>query len=181
MTAKRFYRERESTCFEEHHWPAIGDWHGVQGRVQLGKNRLRGHTDESSNRRGRLFEPRTWGRPPFELRAAPDKPTTTRTELPKREVRSSRRSKMAARGEPLSSLLPVRADYLTRRRRSGSRHHFPCASHSHFWEDCLAQIGSKPLCLLVPGERFELPTNGLQNRCSTAELTRQINDLQDRS
>ena len=37
------------------------------------------------------------------------------------------------------------------------------------------------LCLLVPGERFELPTNGLQNRCSTTELTRQINDLQDRS
>ena len=30
---------------------------------------------------------------------------------------------------------------------------------------------------LVPGERFELPTNGLQNRCSTAELTRQINGL----
>jgi hypothetical protein len=27
--------------------------------------------------------------------------------------------------------------------------------------------------LLVPGERFELPTNGLQNRCSTTELTRQ--------
>jgi hypothetical protein len=26
--------------------------------------------------------------------------------------------------------------------------------------------------LVVPGERFELPTNGLQNRCSTAELTR---------
>jgi hypothetical protein len=25
----------------------------------------------------------------------------------------------------------------------------------------------------VPGERIELPTNGLQNRCSTAELTRQ--------
>jgi hypothetical protein len=25
---------------------------------------------------------------------------------------------------------------------------------------------------LVPGERFELPTNGLQNRCSTTELTR---------
>ena len=24
----------------------------------------------------------------------------------------------------------------------------------------------------VPDERFELPTNGLQNRCSTAELTR---------
>jgi hypothetical protein len=28
------------------------------------------------------------------------------------------------------------------------------------------------LIYLVPGERFELPTNGLQNRCSTAELTR---------
>jgi hypothetical protein len=27
--------------------------------------------------------------------------------------------------------------------------------------------------VLVPGERFELPTNGLQNRCSTTELTRQ--------
>ena len=26
--------------------------------------------------------------------------------------------------------------------------------------------------LMVPGERIELPTNGLQNRCSTAELTR---------
>src|SRR6516162_5328118 len=25
---------------------------------------------------------------------------------------------------------------------------------------------------MVPGERFELPTNGLQNRCSTTELTR---------
>ena len=28
------------------------------------------------------------------------------------------------------------------------------------------------LDLPVPGERFELPTNGLQNRCSTTELTR---------
>ncbi len=27
---------------------------------------------------------------------------------------------------------------------------------------------------LVPGERIELPTNGLQNRCSTAELTRPV-------
>ena len=34
---------------------------------------------------------------------------------------------------------------------------------------------------VVPGERFELPTNGLQNRCSTTELTRQVNDLRDRS
>jgi hypothetical protein len=31
---------------------------------------------------------------------------------------------------------------------------------------------------VVPGERFELPTNGLQNRCSTTELTRHINDLE---
>jgi hypothetical protein len=28
------------------------------------------------------------------------------------------------------------------------------------------------LILLVPGEGLEPPTNGLQNRCSTAELTR---------
>jgi hypothetical protein len=35
----------------------------------------------------------------------------------------------------------------------------------------------KCLILLVPGERIELPTNGLQNRCSTAELTRLFNDL----
>jgi hypothetical protein len=28
------------------------------------------------------------------------------------------------------------------------------------------------LILLVPGEGIEPPTNGLQNRCSTAELTR---------
>jgi hypothetical protein len=30
---------------------------------------------------------------------------------------------------------------------------------------------------VVPGERIELPTNGLQNRCSTAELTRLGGDL----
>jgi hypothetical protein len=30
--------------------------------------------------------------------------------------------------------------------------------------------------VLVPGERIELPTNGLQNRCSTAELTRPRQD-----
>jgi hypothetical protein len=29
----------------------------------------------------------------------------------------------------------------------------------------------------VPGERIELPTNGLQNRCSTAELTRHNYDI----
>jgi hypothetical protein len=31
----------------------------------------------------------------------------------------------------------------------------------------------KPLQMLVPVERIELPTFGLQNRCSTAELNRQ--------
>src|SRR5262245_29862626 len=39
------------------------------------------------------------------------------------------------------------------------------------------EFETKSLILLVPGERFELPTNGLQNRCSTTELTRQINGL----
>jgi hypothetical protein len=41
-----------------------------------------------------------------------------------------------------------------------------------FWEDLAPVVLLKPLISLVPGERFELPTNGLQNRCSTAELTR---------
>jgi hypothetical protein len=36
---------------------------------------------------------------------------------------------------------------------------------------------AKPLILLVPGERIELPTNGLQNRCSTAELTRRLVEI----
>jgi hypothetical protein len=34
------------------------------------------------------------------------------------------------------------------------------------------QMSLNYLISLVPGERFELPTNGLQNRCSTTELTR---------
>ena len=34
------------------------------------------------------------------------------------------------------------------------------------------------VALLVPGERFELPTNGLQNRCSTTELTRHHEGIQ---
>ena len=33
------------------------------------------------------------------------------------------------------------------------------------------------MILLVPGEGIEPPTNGLQNRCSTAELTRHGLDL----
>src|SRR5207248_5577087 len=32
--------------------------------------------------------------------------------------------------------------------------------------------------MLVPAERFELPTNGLQNRCSTTELSRHRQDRQ---
>ena len=43
-------------------------------------------------------------------------------------------------------------------------------------EQSLELLRDKPLILLVPGERFELPTNGLQNRCSTTELTRQMKD-----
>ena len=35
-----------------------------------------------------------------------------------------------------------------------------------------ADISAKYLFLLVPVERIELPTFGLQNRCSTAELNR---------
>jgi hypothetical protein len=31
--------------------------------------------------------------------------------------------------------------------------------------------------VILPAERFELPTNGLQNRCSTTELSRHINNL----
>src|SRR5262249_1408768 len=38
------------------------------------------------------------------------------------------------------------------------------------------QIASQFGGEVVPDERFELPTNGLQNRCSTAELIRQIRD-----
>ncbi len=34
----------------------------------------------------------------------------------------------------------------------------------------------KQLFLLVPVERIELPTFGLQNRCSTAELNRRCRD-----
>jgi hypothetical protein len=34
-------------------------------------------------------------------------------------------------------------------------------------------MSAKYLILLVPVERIELPTFGLQNRCSTAELNRQ--------
>ena len=39
-------------------------------------------------------------------------------------------------------------------------------------DDHRSTRGSDPLSVLVPGERIEPPTNGLQNRCSTAELTR---------
>src|SRR5262245_19501723 len=59
----------------------------------------------------------------------------------------------------------------------------PLARSSHglptpnFWEDFRRHIADKCLILLVPGEGLEPPTNGLQNRCSTAELTRRINDL----
>jgi hypothetical protein len=41
-----------------------------------------------------------------------------------------------------------------------------------FWEDFASEDRHKLLISLVPVERIELPTFGLQNRCSTAELNR---------
>jgi hypothetical protein len=41
-----------------------------------------------------------------------------------------------------------------------------------FWEAIMSRIDRKRLISLVPGRGFEPLTNGLQNRCSTAELTR---------
>jgi hypothetical protein len=40
--------------------------------------------------------------------------------------------------------------------------------------DAAAVELKKPLQTLVPVERIELPTFGLQNRCSTAELNRRL-------
>ena len=60
---------------------------------------------------------------------------------------------------------------------SGSLRH-SAASHSlprcNCWEAKPSKNSSKYLILLVPVERIELPTFGLQNRCSTAELNRRI-------
>src|SRR5262245_4184609 len=45
---------------------------------------------------------------------------------------------------------------------------------------CAPRIAQKALiswAFVVPGEGIEPPTNGLQNRCSTAELTRHIKNL----
>ena len=52
---------------------------------------------------------------------------------------------------------------------------FPCTPACTLRRFC-QKVGrttfTKPLFLLVPGDGFEPPTNGLQNRCSTTELTR---------
>src|SRR4051794_23338265 len=48
---------------------------------------------------------------------------------------------------------------------------FCCASCVRRARDVL-QKAQEIWALLVPDERFELPTNGLQNRCSTTELIR---------
>jgi hypothetical protein len=45
------------------------------------------------------------------------------------------------------------------------------------WKPRSQKIQFKLLKLLVPGRGFEPLTNGLQNRCSTTELTRQIKGL----
>jgi hypothetical protein len=41
----------------------------------------------------------------------------------------------------------------------------------------IVRFRSKSLILLVPAEGIEPPTFGLQNRCSTAELSRRNSDL----
>src|SRR5882672_279729 len=60
---------------------------------------------------------------------------------------------------------------------SGSLRHF-ATSHPlprcNCWEAKPSKNQHKSLISLVPVERIELPTFGLQNRCSTAELNRRI-------
>ena len=68
-----------------------------------------------------------------------------------------------------SSLLPQNSRWVLQ-----SSHRLPNAL---FWKIAAPNNCTKPLISLVPGERFELPTNGLQNRCSTTELTRHCTDL----
>jgi hypothetical protein len=46
-------------------------------------------------------------------------------------------------------------------------------------QSCVTTRYPKLLILLVPAEGIEPPTFGLQNRCSTAELSRQIKGLGD--
>ena len=59
-------------------------------------------------------------------------------------------------------------------RRSVASHPLP---KRDCWEAKASKILPKLLILLVPVERIELPTFGLQNRCSTAELNRQTRDF----
>jgi hypothetical protein len=68
---------------------------------------------------------------------------------------------------------PAPAGFFLFRRSGQQRDHLDLSGGAYM----LLQAAER----VVPGERFELPTNGLQNRCSTTELTRQINDLRDRS
>jgi hypothetical protein len=71
------------------------------------------------------------------------------------------------------SLTPLRRGFFFSGRSGQQRDHLDLRGAAYM----LLQAAER----VVPGERFELPTNGLQNRCSTTELTRQINDLRDRS
>jgi hypothetical protein len=67
------------------------------------------------------------------------------------------------------SLTPLRRGFSFSGRSGQQRDHVDLGGTAYM----LLQAAER----VVPGERFELPTNGLQNRCSTTELTRQINNL----
>ena len=80
------------------------------------------------------------------------------------------------------------------RRRTGGEHRPPNRAATVllcvlpldvFWCACCAQGARGTMtkahisrALLVPGEGIEPPANGLQNRCSTAELTRLLQRVQ---
>jgi hypothetical protein len=59
------------------------------------------------------------------------------------------------------------------RKRRGVNQSSSVLPRGIFWEDGAKKMWAKSLILPVPGKGFEPLTFGLQNRCSTAELTRQ--------
>jgi hypothetical protein len=117
LTAKRFYPERESTCFDEHHLPSISEGYGVQTK---GWKR----SFEPRRRVGQLDVPLSTSAPP----RVEGRPRRADHRLPlelncqSENVKSDRRSKRDGRKGKPHRLLPFRADYLTRGRESGSRH-----------------------------------------------------------
>jgi hypothetical protein len=57
---------------------------------------------------------------------------------------------------------------------AGKHHRIPVLAWRGFFvqQDASIRVGERGRDSLVPAERIELPTFGLQNRCSTAELSR---------